>query len=171
MRQCPRCSSKFTDDLDRCRLCGAEMPTVTAEAVAIASATAEIPPLPAPEPPEPLPAPATGTDSPVREVLPPPLKPEPKPVAAPKSSGPRCVNCASTKVISGVKVQAVGGESKNLQVYVDAVPEALVFKERQRANIYAEVCGECGHVSLKVENPQSLYNHYTVSRSARFKRT
>jgi hypothetical protein len=43
-------------------------------------------------------------------------------------------------------------------VYGD--PEALIFKDRVYGRLKADICGDCGHVELRVENPGELYEHY-----------
>jgi hypothetical protein len=39
---------------------------------------------------------------------------------------------------------------------------ALVFKEQERADIYARVCGECGY-AVFVEDAGSIYQTYVES--------
>jgi len=57
------------------------------------------------------------------------------------------------------------GSTHNLEVFVDVEPEALIFKDRMYAKLLADICGECGHAELKVENPVGLYRHYMNSKS------
>ena len=38
------------------------------------------------------------------------------------------------------------------------------FKDRMYGVLKADICGECGHVELRVANPRSLYQHYEKSR-------
>jgi hypothetical protein len=111
--------------------------------------------------------PKISLDAPVQKEPPPATKPQPKSEPVAKPTGRKCVRCASAKIIPNVTVQAVGESKNTLQCYVDAVPDALVFKERRRADIVADVCGECGHVALKVRDPATLYYHYLTSTKPR----
>ena len=168
MRQCPRCSSKFSEDLNYCRLCGAELPKVVEKPPAPV-VTDIPPPLPKEEAKvEMVVPPKISVSAPVQEEPPPAPKPQPKREPAQKPPGRQCARCASPKVIPNVTVQAdVNGSKGKLQVYVDAIPNALVFKERRRADILADVCGECGYVALRVQDPAGLYYHYLTSRKPR----
>ncbi len=168
MRQCPRCSSKFNDDLKFCRLCGAELPKVMEEQPAPAVADNPPPPPKQEVKAETTVPPKISVDAPVKEVPPPAAKPQPKREPVPKPPVLQCMKCGSVKVIPNVAIQAkVNDSNGKLHVYVDAVPNALVFKERRRAGIFAEVCGECGYVMLRVEDPSGLYYHYMASLKSR----
>jgi hypothetical protein len=48
----------------------------------------------------------------------------------------------------------------DLQVVVYGNPEALIFKDRLYGRLSADICGDCGHVELRFENPEELYQHY-----------
>jgi hypothetical protein len=70
----------------------------------------------------------------------------------------RCPQCGSLKIVPNVSIlDHLGG---NLQVAVDADPEALIFKDRLYARLFADVCGDCGHVEFKAEHPATFYEHY-----------
>jgi hypothetical protein len=48
-------------------------------------------------------------------------------------------------------------------VVVFGDPGALVFKDRLYGELWADICGDCGHVELRVANPRQLYRHYRKS--------
>jgi hypothetical protein len=76
-----------------------------------------------------------------------------------------CPRCGSTKIIPGVTILDQGeGSDGKLQVVMFGSPEALIFKDRLYGELNADICGECGHVELRVANPLSLYQHYKKSR-------
>jgi hypothetical protein len=82
-----------------------------------------------------------------------------------RPSGFRCSKCGSTKLIPNVKILDQGeGSDGKLQVEVHGHPEALLFKDRRYGILTADICGDCGDVQLKVNNPQELYQHYLQSR-------
>ncbi len=93
----------------------------------------------------------------------PPHGAEEKPAAqeAARRHGRQCAKCGSTKIIPKVRVLDQGQHSNgDLQVVVYGNPEALVFKDRLYGKLTADICGECGHVELRVENPAELFQHY-----------
>ena len=77
----------------------------------------------------------------------------------------QCPKCGSTKMIHSVPIRAQGERSGGrLAAYVDSDPEALFLKGRMYSRILAEICGECGYVELRVNQPGVLYNHYLHSK-------
>ena len=50
-----------------------------------------------------------------------------------------------------------------LQVVISGDPSALIFKDRLYGELKANICGDCGHVELRVANPKELYRHYRKS--------
>jgi hypothetical protein len=77
----------------------------------------------------------------------------------------QCPKCESTRVIRNIMIRNRGQESDGkLSIYLDADPDALIFKNRFYAELLADVCGECGHVELRAQNPHDLYNHYLQSK-------
>ena len=72
-----------------------------------------------------------------------------------------CLRCGSSKMMSGVTVQDQGeGSNRNLRVVVYGDPSALIFKDCLYGEVKANICGDCGHVELRVANPKELYRHY-----------
>jgi hypothetical protein len=75
-----------------------------------------------------------------------------------------CLRCGSSRMMSGVTIQDQGQHSSGrLQVEICGVPSALIFKDRLHGELKANICGECGHVELRVANPRELYRHYRKS--------
>jgi hypothetical protein len=80
-------------------------------------------------------------------------------------SGPRCPKCGSSKIIPRTRILDQGEYSDgSLKVVIDGDPNALIFKDRLYGRLAADVCGDCGHVELTVENPSELYEHYLRSK-------
>lgn len=76
----------------------------------------------------------------------------------------QCPRCQSDKIMRGITVQDQGQGSKGaLQVVVLGNPKALIFKDRLYGELRADICGDCGHVELRVLNPKELYQHYRDS--------
>lgn len=75
----------------------------------------------------------------------------------------KCSRCGSEKIMRNLKIQdrGDGNWSHELEVEIDAKPEALVFKDTHREALRATVCGKCGIVALTVDNPQALWNIYS----------
>ena len=50
-----------------------------------------------------------------------------------------------------------------MQVVICGDPSAMIFKDRLYGELKADICGDCGHVELRVANPKELYEHYRKS--------
>jgi hypothetical protein len=75
-----------------------------------------------------------------------------------------CPRCGSSKMMFGVTVQDQGDNSDGrLQMVVFGAPSALIFKDRLFGELTADICGDCGHVELRVTNAGELYRHYRKS--------
>jgi len=59
---------------------------------------------------------------------------------------PQCERCRSRKVIPDLE----------LAVHVAADPDALLFRG-PTARLLADICGECGHVELRIKDAAALY--------------
>ncbi len=78
--------------------------------------------------------------------------------------GYRCPTCGSTKLIPDTWILDQGqGSDHQLYAVVLGNPDALVFKERVYGALTADICGDCGHADLKVNNPDELYRQYLRS--------
>ena len=85
--------------------------------------------------------------------------------AAVKLIGYQCPKCGSSKIIPNTRILDQGQYSDgSLKVFVDADPDALIFKDRHYSRLTADICGNCGHVELTVGNPSELYEHYLRSK-------
>jgi len=139
MRICPKCSAKYGDDLNFCQNCSTMLQTVVEEP---------------PSPPKSEPA------------LPAKEEPAAKSPAIPKQPLLRCPRCGSGKIIPNTPIRDRNeGSNQSLSAFVDAEPNALIFKERQYSTLLGDICGECGHVELKAQDYRSLYRHYMQSRN------
>jgi hypothetical protein len=79
----------------------------------------------------------------------------------PSGSVVPCPKCGSTKIIPGVRIVDQGQYSGGtLQVVIVGNPEALIFKDCRYGDLTADICAACGHVELRVENSEELYEHY-----------
>jgi hypothetical protein len=87
-------------------------------------------------------------------------------VSLPRENRLCCSRCGSDKIIPDARVLDQGRNSDGqlyMMVYGD--PEALIFKDRLYGRLSAAICGRCGHVEFRVDNPGELYEHYRKSRS------
>ena len=85
-------------------------------------------------------------------------------VAQPQYPRRQCAACGSTRIIPGAAIADTGQYSQGtLAVIVDSDPHALIFKNRRREELLADICGDCGRVELRVQNHDELYNHYRSS--------
>ena len=75
----------------------------------------------------------------------------------------KCSRCGSEKVMTNLRIRdgydRISGQ--DLEVEVHGNPDAFIFKQAHREALRATICGECGNVSLSVENPQALWKAYT----------
>jgi hypothetical protein len=69
----------------------------------------------------------------------------------------RCSVCGSVRMIQGARIEAHEGSLIKIVAYAD--PEAA-FDDRVWGDVTANVCGDCGHVQLRVSNAKELYDHY-----------
>jgi len=75
----------------------------------------------------------------------------------------RCPRCGSTKVLPNVQTLVEIAHNTPLRLLVDRKPDAFILKDRLFGELTADVCGECGHVELRVSNGPELYEHYRKS--------
>lgn len=76
----------------------------------------------------------------------------------------KCPECGSEKIIPDAMV-STSGHKESIRVSTDAVPEAIVFKERQYSTVKAAVCGNCGFTALYAEDPDTLWSAYQRQRN------
>lgn len=79
--------------------------------------------------------------------------------------GDACPRCGSRRVISNAYLGESGPHhfEWKVTVNVEGDPKAWIFKDTERAELKADICGQCGHVELKVTNAALLYEHYLKS--------
>ena len=75
-----------------------------------------------------------------------------------------CPDCGSDKIVPNVPLLDhygnYGGHSSPTQVQVHGNPQAWVFKDTAVGKVSADICGECGHVAVRVSNFRELYEKY-----------
>jgi hypothetical protein len=75
-----------------------------------------------------------------------------------------CLLCGSDKIIPNrpmIDHYGDWGMSSHAQKFnVDGKPNAWFFKESAQGELVADICGECGHVMLRVNNAHELYEKY-----------
>jgi hypothetical protein len=90
--------------------------------------------------------------------------PDPQLRTDPSTQSEPCTKCGSRRIMAGVALADQGQYSDGrLKAVVVGNPLALVFRDQMYGEIRADVCGECGHLELRVENPEDLYEHYLDS--------
>ena len=80
----------------------------------------------------------------------------------------KCGRCGSEKIMPNLRIRDRydAGVGQDLEVEVQANPDALIFKQAHRKALRATVCGECGNVGLSIENPQRLWKIYTEKKNS-----
>jgi hypothetical protein len=82
-----------------------------------------------------------------------------------KRSGRACSRCGSDQIVSNARVlDRREHYTGDLSVVVYGDPGALVFKDSLYGTLTADICGQCGHVELTVDNPAELFEHFRKSR-------
>lgn len=77
--------------------------------------------------------------------------------AKPSAQG-GCIRCGSDKMMRGVRIRDQAEISDGwLKVVV------FCFDDPVYGELQADICGDCGHVELRVRNPKALYEHYRKS--------
>ena len=74
----------------------------------------------------------------------------------------KCGRCSSENIMPNLRIRDCYDRTvgQDLEVEVQANPDAFIFKGAHREALRATVCGECGNVGLSVENPQQLWKIY-----------
>jgi hypothetical protein len=73
-----------------------------------------------------------------------------------------CPKCGASRWIPRVRI-VDQGQYSDLLVIVHGNPKALIFKESLFGHLRANICGNCGHVELTVDNAPELYDRYSQS--------
>ena len=72
-----------------------------------------------------------------------------------------CVKCGEIKRIESLPIS--GAESHPIEICIDEMPSATLFKDRTRHKLTAAVCGHCGYTELYIESPERFWNSFTAS--------
>jgi hypothetical protein len=75
-----------------------------------------------------------------------------------------CSECGSARVIPDLTIADAGQYAAGtVGVVVYGNPDALFFRKPLRGELRAHICGDCGHVELRVANPGDLFERYRRS--------
>ncbi len=79
-----------------------------------------------------------------------------------------CSKCGSDKIIPDVKIIDHGymDSKHDLSIEFNKNPGAWLFKGTQKGTLFANICGQCGHVELSVNNPEELWDLYIKNQKA-----
>jgi hypothetical protein len=92
-------------------------------------------------------------------------------VAPPLPAGGVCPKCGSSQRIGRAKLSVGWPAGRSLTATVDSPMAAGIFSGyveavsgiRSSAEVWAEVCGRCGHAELNVDSPSTLLEAWKVS--------
>jgi hypothetical protein len=77
-----------------------------------------------------------------------------------------CLRCGSTDIARHLRVVDQGHHSDGyLELVAYGDPDAIFFKDPTYGKIYADVCGQCGHVELRIQNPGEIFDQYRRSKT------
>ena len=76
----------------------------------------------------------------------------------------KCKKCDSNKIIQNAKIADFGhgNVENNLSIYIQDT-DRVFFNKSVKGEILAQVCGNCGDLTLKIQNPNELWKAYTKS--------
>lgn len=79
----------------------------------------------------------------------------------------KCPECESENIIKDALLLDRGETSSNhiLQIAVDEDPSAYIFKSRHYSDVRAEICAECGYISIYATHPDALWMTYQESKA------
>lgn len=75
---------------------------------------------------------------------------------------PTCPRCGGNKIIPDAMIEDTGEHSHRKLHTLVALgnPNALLFLNPIRAELRATICCTCGHVDLRVRDPEKLWEDY-----------
>ena len=76
----------------------------------------------------------------------------------------KCTRCGSVRIVPQASIWEK--QTGDLQAYIDAKPNARIFRERAHATLYARICADCGHTELFTNNAAALYEAYLRSQQS-----
>lgn len=72
-----------------------------------------------------------------------------------------CPRCESDKVMKDLLIR----DEMGLAIKIIVInTEASIFQKTREEALKASVCGECGNVGLTADNPQQLWEHYSIKK-------
>ena len=78
----------------------------------------------------------------------------------------KCTHCGSERIIPRASIWDSGQHSMGeLNVYLYARPNAMIFRETTYGTLYARICADCGHTELFTSNAAELYEAHLRSQS------
>ena len=78
-----------------------------------------------------------------------------------------CTSCGSEEVIPRIRVTARGDSGYyDVLAEVQRRPNAKLFKGAERSGVFAQLCGQCGHLELFADMPRALYAVYQQADSS-----
>ena len=84
------------------------------------------------------------------------------------SSSNSCVKCGCADIIQQAVVSAYADNAalpgRELQVRVDAHPDALLFRKPVRSGVVAHVCAGCGYMEFYATDPEALRKAFLEAR-------
>ena len=73
---------------------------------------------------------------------------------------PACARCGAQAMIPDASIVAKGYGAMTPQISVNRNPEAKILKRPVTVDASVSVCGECGAVELRADEPHKLWEAY-----------
>jgi hypothetical protein len=81
-----------------------------------------------------------------------------------------CERCGSDKIIPNVPmwdhIGDMGIRASPARVEVAGNPTAFIFTDKAVGELVVNICGDCGHAELFVQNARALWDKYEHSRQS-----
>ncbi|MCY4402145.1 MAG: hypothetical protein OXD54_06160 [Candidatus Poribacteria bacterium] len=71
----------------------------------------------------------------------------------------QCQNCDSERIMTNCPIR--DGQGFKVCIHIATKPDALLFKGNHKKDLFANICADCGYISLTVKNPEGLSQIYT----------
>jgi predicted nucleic-acid-binding Zn-ribbon protein len=77
----------------------------------------------------------------------------------------QCIKCGSDKIIEDQNIVyfSHGNIEKNLSIAIQKTDRAF-FNSFEKGDFLAQICCDCGHVELTVNNPNALWEAYQETK-------
>ncbi len=77
-----------------------------------------------------------------------------------------CNACGSNKIMHNMTIVDFGhGNAKNDLSVLVKTTDRVILNKFEKGKLRAKICGSCGKVDLKVQDPQSLWEAYNKNRA------